>query len=144
MTRRRGRSTTFEVLAGFVLAVAVSGPAASRAATAPGGTGGKAVTATAVEATLGRYCATCHNARVIEGRGTAPSMLVSQLREIGLAFDTLDLADLADLADHTGVWERVVRKLDSRTMPPVGRPRPDEETYEAVAAWLETALDATA
>ena len=141
MTRRRGRSTTFEVLAGFVLAVAVSGPAASRAATAPGGTGGKAVTATAVEATLGRYCATCHNARVIEGRGTAPSMLVSQLREIGLAFDTLDLADLAD---HTGVWERVVRKLDSRTMPPVGRPRPDEETYEAVAAWLETALDAAA
>ena len=142
MTRRRGTPAAWRALAAFGLAVAVSGPVASPAA--PGGGAAKAATAAAaataasVEATLDRYCATCHNARVVEGRGTAPSMLVSQLREIGLAFDTLDLADLGD---DTDVWERVVRKLESRTMPPVGRPRPDEETYEAVADWLETALD---
>ena len=141
MTTRRGELTAFRAWAGVAfLAVAAGGPAsgaaaAAREAAAPAVA---AATAASVEATLDRYCATCHNARVVEGRGTAPSMLVSQLREIGLALDTLDLADLGD---HTDVWERVVRKLEARTMPPVGRPRPDEETYEAVADWLETALD---
>ena len=137
MTRRRGTRTAWWPLAAFALAVAVSGPVASVAAPHEGASTAAAAAAT-VEATLDRYCVTCHSERVVEGRGTAPSMLVSQLREIGLAFDTLDLADLGD---HTDIWERVVRKLESRTMPPVGRPRPDEETYEAVAGWLEAALD---
>ncbi|MCY3843428.1 MAG: DUF1587 domain-containing protein, partial [Acidobacteria bacterium] len=138
MKRRCGTLTAWRALAAFALAAAVNGPVAGAAAP-PGGTStATAATAATVEATLDRYCVTCHGERVVEGRGAAPSMLVSQLREIGLAFDTLDLADLGD---HTDVWERVVRKLESRTMPPVGRPRPDEETYEAVAGWLETALD---
>ncbi len=142
MTSRRGRLTAWQVLAGWGLAVAVSVPVASLAAPREGAsTAAAAATAATVEATLDRYCAACHNARVVEGRGAAPSMLVSQLREIGLAFDTLDLGDLAG---HTDVWERVVRKLESRTMPPVGRPRPDEETYESVRAWLETELDRVA
>ena len=38
-------------------------------------------------------------------------------------------------------WEKVVRKLRSRAMPPAGMPRPDEATYEAVASRLETDLD---
>ena len=145
MTTRRGVPAAFGTLAGIALLVfvfAAGGPAAgsasaaaSREALAP------ATAAATVQATLDRYCAACHNARVVAGRGAAPSMLVSQLREIGLAFDTLDLADLGD---HTDVWERVVRKLESRTMPPVGRPRPDEETYESVRAWLETELDRVA
>ena len=138
MKRRCGLSTAWRAPAAFALAVAASGPVAGAAAPLEGASTAIAATAASVEATLDRYCVACHSERVVEGRGAAPSMLVTQLREIGLAFDTLDIADLGD---HTDVWERVVRKLESRTMPPVGRPRPDEETYEAVASWLETALD---
>ena len=72
---------------------------------------------------LNRYCAGCHNERV----GTA-----------GLAFETLDVADPGA---HPETWEKVVRKLRTGTMPPGGRPRPDAETYAAVAGWLEARLD---
>ena len=98
-------------------------------------------TAVSVEATIDRYCLSCHNERIINGRGTAPSILVSQLRIAGLAFDTLDATHIGD---ETDMWERVVRKLQSRTMPPVGRPRPDDKTYQAVAAWIEAELDRAA
>ena len=77
-----------------------------------------------VQAVLTSYCVGCHNERT----GTA-----------NIAFETLDVA-------HPGArpatWEKVVRKLRTGTMPPGGRPRPDAETYAAVAGWLETQLDA--
>ncbi len=141
MMTRRTRPAAFETLAGIALVLAAGGAAMGSASAAGLREAGAPATAYTVEATLDRYCAACHNARVVEGRDAAPSMLVSQLREIGLAFDTLDLADLGE---HTDVWERVVRKLESRAMPPVGRPRPDEATYESVRAWLETELDRAA
>ena len=75
---------------------------------------------------LQSYCAACHNAR---------------LRTAGLAFEEIDLAHPSDATD---VWERVVRKLRGRTMPPPGRPRPDDATYDRFAVWLETALDRAA
>ena len=53
----------------------------------------------------------------------------------GLALDTIDLANVPRDA---AVWERVVRKLNTRTMPPLGAPRPDEASYHALASWLET------
>ena len=34
-----------------------------------------------------------------------------------------------------------MRKLRGRMMPPAGMPRPDEATYDALAAHLEAALD---
>ena len=77
-------------------------------------------------AVLQRYCFTCHNQRT---------------RTAGLALDTLDV-DRA--GQDPAVWERVVRKLRTRTMPPVGRPRPDEASYAALVTLLETKLDATA
>ncbi len=42
------------------------------------------------------------------------------------------------------VWERVVRQLRARQMPPLDQKRPDERTYEAVTATLESALDRAA
>ena len=75
---------------------------------------------------LQRYCFACHNARA---------------RTAGLALDTFDMARAGD---HPEVWEAVVRKLRTGAMPPAGRPRPDRATYEAVVAWLETALDRAA
>ena len=100
-----------------------------------------ATTATSVEAIINRYCISCHNERVVNGRDTAPSIMVSQLRIAGVAFDSLDATHVANDAD---TWERVVRKLQSRTMPPVGRPRPDDETYTTVASWIESELDRVA
>jgi mono/diheme cytochrome c family protein len=85
------------------------------------------------------YCVTCHNERVVRGEAPAPSALVGQLRAVGLTLDTLDLSDLAGDVE---TWEKVVRKLRSGIMPPVGRPRPDEATQDAFIAWLETGLDA--
>ena len=49
-----------------------------------------------------------------------------------------------DVSRHPEVWEKVVRKLRVRQMPPVGKDRPDEATYEAVIASLERSLDRAA
>ena len=125
----------FVFASGHILVAAPPQPAAGAAAPLFGAI---EATATSVEAALDRYCLSCHNERIVSGRDTAPSMLVSQLRTVGLALDNLDTTRVGDAAE---LWERIVRKLRSRAMPPVGRPRPDDETYAAVASWLEAELD---
>ena len=74
-------------------------------------------------AVLNRYCVTCHN---------------EKLRTADLL---LDKADVENVGAGAEVWERVVRKLRGRAMPPVGLPRPDNATYDAFATYLETELD---
>ena len=83
-------------------------------------------TATTDRATIDRYCVTCHNGRTRTG---------------GLALDTLDVTRVAADAE---TWEKVVRKMRGRMMPPPGLPRPDEATYDALSAHLEDALDRAA
>jgi mono/diheme cytochrome c family protein len=78
------------------------------------------------KAVLQQYCVGCHNSRN---------------RSADLA---LDAVDLANAAAHPEIWEKVVRKLRAGAMPPAGMPRPDEATYDALAARLEAALDAAA
>ncbi|MEX2262691.1 MAG: DUF1592 domain-containing protein [Bryobacteraceae bacterium] len=75
---------------------------------------------------LDQYCVGCHNSKV---------------KTAGLALDTMS-AERA--GEHPQVWEKVVRKLRARQMPPVGLPRPDERTYDALIASLETSLDRAA
>jgi len=75
---------------------------------------------------LQRYCMTCHNTR---------------LRTAGLSLDGLDPSNPSA---HAEVWEKVVRKLRSRTMPPMRSPRPDDATYDGIAGWLEASLDRAA
>jgi len=82
-----------------------------------------AAAAAAHKAVLDRYCVTCHNQRT---------------KASDLALDTVDIARLST---NTQVWEDVVRKLRTRSMPPQGMPRPDEATYVAMTSWLETELD---
>jgi cytochrome c551/c552 len=72
------------------------------------------------------YCLDCHDGASKKG---------------GLALDSL-LPD--DVAAHAGAWEKVVRRLRTRQMPPIGEARPDEATYDAVIAQLESTLDAAA
>ncbi len=74
-------------------------------------------------AVLDKYCVVCHNQRLKTG---------------GL---TLDNLDLAQVPVHADVWEKVVGKLRSHTMPPAGMPRPDAATYSSLAGWLETQID---
>jgi mono/diheme cytochrome c family protein len=78
-------------------------------------------------ALVDEYCATCHDEDEKKG---------------GLALDSVALQDVAQ---HPDVWEKVVRKLRARQMPPVGKKnRPDEAAYDAVIASLEASLDRAA
>ena len=48
------------------------------------------------------------------------------------------------MEENTEIWEKVVRKIRARQMPPLGSPRPDEATYEAAVSSLEASLDRAA
>ena len=75
-------------------------------------------------AVFDEYCTGCHNPTDLDG---------------GFAFADLDLGNVDA---HPDTWEAVVRKLRTRTMPPqVAERRPDRDTYERLATWLETELD---
>ena len=70
-----------------------------------------------------QFCAGCHNAAA---------------RVADLALDGISAQPVEE---NRLVWEKAVRKLRGRQMPPVGTPRPDEATYVATVAWLEERLD---
>jgi mono/diheme cytochrome c family protein len=75
---------------------------------------------------IDEYCVECHD---------------KDQRKAKLA---LDLVAADALPDHADVWEKVVRKLRARQMPPVGELRPDDATYDAVVTSLEAQLDRAA
>ena len=77
-------------------------------------------------AVIDRYCITCHN---------------DTLRTGGVVLAGLDLSDVSADAE---TWERVVRKLRTREMPPAGQSRPDDSTYDALTRQITTALDRAA
>src|SRR2546426_10316464 len=77
-------------------------------------------------AVIDQYCVGCHNER---------------LKIVGLM---LDKADIDHAGSRAEIWEKVLRKLHTREMPPPGRPRPDSATYTAMSAALENMLDDTA
>src|SRR5439155_14419453 len=51
-----------------------------------------------------------------------------------------DKPDLADIAGHAEVWERVLAKLRSGSMPPQGAPRPDPAVTQAFTSSIEDTL----
>jgi hypothetical protein len=59
----------------------------------------------------------------------------------GLALDDLTAMDIGL---NQEAWEKVVRKLTTRQMPPSEMPRPEEKEYDSAVAWLESSLDAAA
>jgi len=65
---------------------------------------------------LNQYCVGCHSEKVRAG---------------GLSLEK----------NNPLAWEKVVRKLRARQMPPIGLPRPDDKTYDAAVASFETTLD---
>lgn len=50
----------------------------------------------------------------------------------------------ADISANSAAWEKVVRRLSARQMPPKDSPRPKESEYAAALASLESALDIAA
>ena len=52
--------------------------------------------------------------------------------------------DIAAPAANADTWERVVRRVATRSMPPHGAPRPDEAAYARLSGWLESELDRAA
>jgi mono/diheme cytochrome c family protein len=84
---------------------------------------GAVTPASSVRRVLDRYCVTCHNER---------------LKTADLRLDRIDVANPGMEAD---VWEKVVRKVHTGTMPPFNVPQPSEDDRRTLLLWLETSLD---
>jgi hypothetical protein len=69
------------------------------------------------------YCADCHDEAT--QKGGLDLQIISQKR----------------VEENSGEWERVIRKLRSRQMPPMGKNRPSDKTYDEVVAGLSSTLD---
>jgi hypothetical protein len=75
---------------------------------------------------VGQYCSECHNGIDLAG---------------DLALDVLDLSAPENDPER---WESVVRKVRTGMMPPAGEPRPDRDSLDGLAAYLEEHIDAAA
>src|SRR5215204_6740409 len=77
-------------------------------------------------ATMKQYCVACHNDRA---------------KTAGVSFEG---TTAASISEHADVFEKAVRKLRGKVMPPPGSRQPDAATADALVAWLETTLDTAA
>ena len=80
--------------------------------------------------TIRQYCGSCHGSRT-KAEATATGVV-------------LDAPDLTRISDQAEMWEKVVRRLRSGSMPPPGTPRPDAAAYDSLSSHLEAALDRAA
>src|SRR5262245_54635931 len=102
----------------FVLAVVTTQPVAQTQTTQ------RSIDRTAaIRSMLDTYCIGCHS---------------STARAGGVAFAGMSLDDIGSNAE---VWEKAVRKLRGRLMPPPGSRQPDQAQVDAFIAALEDALD---
>ncbi len=74
-------------------------------------------------ATIGLYCFGCHNEEVRAG-----NLLLDQL-------------SAESVPQHPEIFEKVVRKLRGRQMPPPGLEQPSQQEVDALIGWLESTLD---
>jgi len=77
-------------------------------------------------ALVDKYCVTCHN---------------QKLKTAGFVLEGLDPANPAA---NAAVWEKVIRLMRGRQMPPPGLPRPDDATSSAFTKAVADALDRAA
>jgi mono/diheme cytochrome c family protein len=117
------RSKRFLGLGALLVLIAASAPLQTTAHTAQSPA---AATADPHRAMLSTYCFTCHNSRVKIG---------------GLALDGLNLQTPEANAQ---IWEKALRKLRGRLMPPPGNPQPPQKDIDAFVSWMENTLDSGA
>jgi hypothetical protein len=79
-----------------------------------------------VEGVIGQYCTKCHNFEDYAGG----------IDLEGISPDNIDAAP--------EIGEKVIRRLRAGMMPPVGEPRPDVATMQALATALENRIDSKA
>jgi mono/diheme cytochrome c family protein len=106
---------------------AAASPAATQsAAPAAAQSPALAAEATKYRAWLNKNCVGCHNSRT----AAPPESPVN-----------LESASLDDVLPQAETWERVLRKLGARAMPPQGVPHPAETEYVGFTTWLAGSLD---
>ncbi|MEX2213420.1 MAG: DUF1592 domain-containing protein [Phycisphaeraceae bacterium] len=107
-------STRLEVLCGLVAFMTVG-----RAAAAP-------LTDSAFGATIDHYCVSCHDAATKKG--------------------DLDLETLVakGVTENSPAWEKALRMIEARQMPPIGKKRPTDDGYGLLSDYLVNRLDASA
>ncbi len=104
----------------------------SRPAVAADAAGAVAMSTGAANAAAGHWallekrCEKCHNSLDWAG---------------GIAFDTLSAENIPADAE---VWEKAIRKLRGRLMPPPGEAQPDQGTIDSFVSWMEGELDGVA
>ncbi len=94
-----------------------AGPSLS-AAQAP-----QASAAQAQLATINQYCVGCHN---------------DKAKTAGVSFEGLKPENIGE---HADVFEKAIRKLRGRVMPPPTAKQPDAKAIDSLVAWLEDSLD---
>ena len=70
-------------------------------------------------ATINQYCVACHNDRT---------------KTAGVSFEGITPESIGQ---HADVFEKAVRKMRGRVMPPPGAEQPDAAAVDALVAWLE-------
>lgn len=70
-----------------------------------------------------QYCSKCHN--VVDWAG-------------GIAFESMSPHEIPADAE---TWEKAIRKLRGRLMPPAGNPQPDNQSVKSMVSFLETTID---
>ncbi len=73
--------------------------------------------------TIGLYCFGCHNEEVRAG-----NLFLDQL-------------SAESVPEHPEIFEKVIRKLRGRQMPPPGIDQPSQQEVDALISWLENTLD---
>src|SRR5215467_15363803 len=73
--------------------------------------------------TIQNYCFGCHNEFVKAG-----NLFLDQL-------------SAESVPEHPEIFEKAVRKLRGRQMPPPGMPQPSQQEVDALVSWLESTLD---
>jgi mono/diheme cytochrome c family protein len=112
------RVISFVVAAAVLAAAALSGQGGSAGQATPVGD------VAAAKTLLDTYCAGCHSPAAKAG---------------GLV---LEASMLAGVREHRDVWEKSLRKLRGRQMPPPGSRQPSQAEIDGFVTWMEATLDA--
>ena len=108
-------------LAGVLVATLTTGFNAAQSAAVP-----QAAETERQLATIKQYCAGCHNDRA---------------KTAGVSFEGLTPASVGQ---HAELFEKAVRKLRGRVMPPPGARQPEAAAVDSLIVWLEGSLDRAA
>src|SRR5215467_3184781 len=123
MTKNRIAWIAIILLVGLLSA---SAPGVFTASPATQAAAAQSTAADAQLATVKQYCVGCHNDRAKTG---------------GVSFEGITAASVGQ---HPDLFEKAVRKLRGRVMPPPGAKQPEGATVDSLVSWLETSLDKAA